>query len=244
MQADEEIIFPVVDLIDDLPPPTVGFLVKLVGARRLDANKATTQQPQRDLGVKPQYGEQQIQQRKAVDKYADAMQEIEQRAYIARHIIHAQPIAVTKLNICTLTSGLCLAHAVCHNESPSNADPPPAKPIQATAEGLQLRTTAAGSYDSTSARSTFQSPRKALTNLKDYTREMSLRSSSNSSTAYEKGMRRNALARAVQRYHSRSRRSYLPTEIETKKVMSSRELDGDELNERLCLSWTPDSIVH
>ncbi|KZV35234.1 hypothetical protein F511_09467 [Dorcoceras hygrometricum] len=35
-------LFPVVDLIDDLPPPTVlsaGFLVKLVGARRLDSSK-------------------------------------------------------------------------------------------------------------------------------------------------------------------------------------------------------------
>ncbi|KZV42444.1 hypothetical protein F511_38229 [Dorcoceras hygrometricum] len=35
-------LFPIVDLIDDLPPPTVrcaGFLVKLVGARRLDARK-------------------------------------------------------------------------------------------------------------------------------------------------------------------------------------------------------------
>ncbi|KZV43926.1 hypothetical protein F511_31426 [Dorcoceras hygrometricum] len=53
-----------------------------------------------------------------------------QRAYTARHIIQAKPIAVTKLNIRTLTSELYLAHAVCHNESPTNADPPPAKPIQ------------------------------------------------------------------------------------------------------------------
>ncbi|KZV53006.1 hypothetical protein F511_33720 [Dorcoceras hygrometricum] len=84
----------------------------------------------------------------------------QQRAYTARHIIHAQPIAVTKLNIRTLTSELDLAHAVCHNESPSNADPPPAKSIQATAQGLQLRTTAAGSYDSTSANSTFYHHKK------------------------------------------------------------------------------------
>ncbi|KZV35512.1 hypothetical protein F511_34459 [Dorcoceras hygrometricum] len=54
--------------------------------------------------------------------------------------------------------------------------------------------------------------------LTDYTREMSLRSSSSSSTAYEKGMRRNVLARGVQRYHSRSRRIYLPTAIEMKKT--------------------------
>ncbi|KZV18430.1 hypothetical protein F511_19993 [Dorcoceras hygrometricum] len=88
-----------------------------------------------------------------------------QKAYTAKHIIHVQSTAVTKLNIRTLTSELYLAHAVCHNESLSNADPPPAKPIQATAQGLQLITTAAGSYDSTSANSTFISPRKALTNL-------------------------------------------------------------------------------
>ncbi|KZV27978.1 plant regulator RWP-RK family protein isoform 1 [Dorcoceras hygrometricum] len=82
------------------------------------------------------------------------------------HIIYAQPIAVTKLNIRTLTSELYLAHAVCHNESPRNAYPPPAKPIQAISQGLQLRTTAAGSYDSTSATSTFLLPRIALTSLK------------------------------------------------------------------------------
>ncbi|KZV22949.1 hypothetical protein F511_13019 [Dorcoceras hygrometricum] len=75
------------------------------------------------------------------------------RAYTAKHIIHAQPLVVTKLNIRTLTSELCLAHADCHNESPSNTDPLPTKPIQATAQGLQLRTTAAWSYDSTSANS-------------------------------------------------------------------------------------------
>ncbi|KZV46748.1 hypothetical protein F511_30186 [Dorcoceras hygrometricum] len=42
VQIDGGILIPVVDLIDDLPPPTVcsaGFLVKLVGARRLDASK-------------------------------------------------------------------------------------------------------------------------------------------------------------------------------------------------------------
>ncbi|KZV58004.1 hypothetical protein F511_43521 [Dorcoceras hygrometricum] len=42
VQADEGVLNPIVDLIDDLPPPTVlsaGFLEKLVGARRLDASK-------------------------------------------------------------------------------------------------------------------------------------------------------------------------------------------------------------
>ncbi|KZV41732.1 hypothetical protein F511_35481 [Dorcoceras hygrometricum] len=42
VQIDGGILIPVVYLIDDLPPPTVlsaGFLVKLVGARRLDASK-------------------------------------------------------------------------------------------------------------------------------------------------------------------------------------------------------------
>ncbi|KZV37235.1 (-)-germacrene D synthase-like [Dorcoceras hygrometricum] len=82
------------------------------------------------------------------------------------HIIYAQPIVVTKLNIRTLTFEFYLAHADCHNGSPSNADPPPAKPIQTISQGLQLRTTAAGSYDSTSANSTFLLPRKALTSLK------------------------------------------------------------------------------
>ncbi|KZV58244.1 putative mitochondrial-processing peptidase subunit beta [Dorcoceras hygrometricum] len=123
-------------------------------------------QPQRDLGVKPQYGEQQYSKQKVVDKYADAMQEIEQRAYTAKHIIYAHPVAVTKLKIRTLTSELYLAHADCHNGSPSNADPPPAKPIQEIAQGLQLRTTAVGSYDSTNANSTFLLPRKTLTSLK------------------------------------------------------------------------------
>ncbi|KZV46105.1 golgin subfamily B member 1 [Dorcoceras hygrometricum] len=55
--------------------------------------------------------------------------------------------------------------------------------------------------------------------LTDYTREMSLRSSSSSSATYEKGMRRNALARGVQSYHSRFRRSYLLTAMETKKLL-------------------------
>ncbi|KZV56830.1 hypothetical protein F511_18010 [Dorcoceras hygrometricum] len=44
LQIDGGILIPVVDLIDDLPPPTVlsaGFLVKLVGARRLDASNVT-----------------------------------------------------------------------------------------------------------------------------------------------------------------------------------------------------------
>ncbi|KZV58243.1 hypothetical protein F511_20163 [Dorcoceras hygrometricum] len=89
-----------------------------------------------------------------------------QRAYTAKHIIYAHPVAVTKLNIRTLTSELYLAHADCYNGSPSNPDPPPAKPIQAIAQELQLRTTAAGSYDSTSANYTFLLPRKTLTSLK------------------------------------------------------------------------------
>ncbi|KZV21068.1 putative serine/threonine-protein kinase [Dorcoceras hygrometricum] len=53
-----------------------------------------------------------------------------QKAYTTKHIIHVPSTAVTKLNIRTLTSELYLAHAYCHNESHSNADLPPAKPIQ------------------------------------------------------------------------------------------------------------------
>ncbi|KZV51003.1 protein TRANSPARENT TESTA 12-like [Dorcoceras hygrometricum] len=55
---------------------------------------------------------------------------IRQKAYTSKHIIHVPSTAVTKLNIRTLTSELYLAHADCHNESPSNADLPPVKPIQ------------------------------------------------------------------------------------------------------------------
>ncbi|KZV26588.1 KH domain-containing protein [Dorcoceras hygrometricum] len=63
-----------------------------------------------------------------------------QKAYTAKHIIHVPSTAVTKLNIRTLTSELYLAHADCHNESPRNADLPPAKPIQQLLKDYNLET--------------------------------------------------------------------------------------------------------
>ncbi|KZV40445.1 ATP synthase subunit a [Dorcoceras hygrometricum] len=74
------------------------------------------------------YGSYPLVPRRSITVYTNMNNK--QKAYTAKHIIHVPSTAVTKLNIRTLTSELYLAHAVCPNESPSNADLPPAKPIQ------------------------------------------------------------------------------------------------------------------
>ncbi|KZV55124.1 NURF complex component [Dorcoceras hygrometricum] len=74
------------------------------------------------------YGSYPLVPRRSIPVHTDLNNK--QKAYTAKNIIHVPSTAVTKLNIRTLTSELYLAHADCHNESPSNADLPPAKPIQ------------------------------------------------------------------------------------------------------------------
>ncbi|KZV35267.1 protein IQ-DOMAIN 1-like [Dorcoceras hygrometricum] len=121
-----------------------------------------------------------------------------------------------------------------YNQGPSNADPPPAKPTQATAQGPKNREATAGSYElnqhyptpSNSAESSKQHktgsehlPQQARTKmLTDYTRDMSSRTSPASSKRPKAISNRSVSARGVQRYHSYFNWSCLPSAIEEDKV--------------------------
>ncbi|KZV44610.1 hypothetical protein F511_41246 [Dorcoceras hygrometricum] len=116
---------------------------------------------------------------------------------------------------------------------PSNTDPPPAKPTQATAQGPKHRKTTAGSYElnqryptpSNSAESSKKHktgsehlPQQVRTvMLTDYTREMSSHTSPASRKLPKSISKQSVSARGVQRYHSDFNRSCLPSALEEDK---------------------------
>ncbi|KZV34109.1 hypothetical protein F511_43318 [Dorcoceras hygrometricum] len=128
--------------------------------------------------------------------------------------------------------------SLCNNyykQGPSNADPQPAKPTQATAQGPKHSKATAGSYElnqryptpSNSAESSKQHktgsehlPQQARTvMLTDYTREMSSRTSPASRKRPKAISKRSVSVRGVQRYHSYINRSCLPSAIEEDKII-------------------------
>ncbi|KZV24156.1 hypothetical protein F511_17783 [Dorcoceras hygrometricum] len=128
---------------------------------------------------------------------------------------------------------ICTSNLLCNNfykQGPSNADPPPSKPTQATTQRLKHKKATAGSYElnqryptpSNSAESSKQCmtrsehlPQQARSEmLTDYTREMSLHTSPASSKRSKTISKRSVSAIGVQRYHSHFNRSCLPSTIE------------------------------
>ncbi|KZV43892.1 hypothetical protein F511_33949 [Dorcoceras hygrometricum] len=132
----------------------------------------------------------------------------------------------------------CAAHIrtsnlLCNNyykKGPSNADPPPAKPTQATTQRPKHRKATAGSYElnqryptpSNSAESSKQRktrsehlPKQARSEmLTDYAREMSLHTSPASSKRSKTISKRSVSATGVHRYHSHFNRSCPASAIE------------------------------
>ncbi|KZV54921.1 TMV resistance protein N-like [Dorcoceras hygrometricum] len=158
--------------------------------------QATTQQHQGDLGVKPQYGEQQYSKQKAVDKYADAMQEIE---------IGTMEVLETQIHYLLNQYKQLLKDYNSETQIHYLLNQYKQLLKDYNSETQQL-----GATTPPDAKSDAYANRLHKGDVSAIL--------SSSSAAYEKDMRRNALARGVQRYHSHSRRSYLPTAIETKKV--------------------------
>ncbi|KZV44636.1 hypothetical protein F511_26095 [Dorcoceras hygrometricum] len=117
-----------------------------------------------------------------------------------------------------------------YKQGPSNTDPPPAKPTQATTQGPKHRKRNSWSYElnqryptpSNSAESSKQHktgsehlPQQArMEMLTYYTREMSSCTSPSSSKHQKAISKRSVSARGVQRYHSYFNRSCLPSAIE------------------------------
>ncbi|KZV40254.1 hypothetical protein F511_19390 [Dorcoceras hygrometricum] len=153
-------------------------------------------------------------------------------------------------------------------EGPSNADPPHAKPTQATTQGPKhIKTQQLGyelnqrySTPSNSAESSKQHktgsehlPQQSRTvMLTDYTREMSSRTSPTSSKRPKAISKRSVSARGVQRYHSYFNRSCLSSVIEEDKVRScNRSLskpkqistNSNDVAENYCRNWTRHSLI-
>ncbi|KZV26377.1 hypothetical protein F511_38039 [Dorcoceras hygrometricum] len=123
---------------------------------------------------------------------------------------------------------------------PSNADPPPTKPTQATTQGPKHRKATAGSYElnqhyptsSNLAESSKQHERGSehlpqqarMEILTDYTREMSSHTSPASRKRPKAISKRSVSARGVQHYHSYFNWSCLPSAIKEDKQRNIRSL--------------------
>ncbi|KZV36602.1 peroxidase 1 [Dorcoceras hygrometricum] len=116
---------------------------------------------------------------------------------------------------------------------PSNTDLPPAKPSEATTQDRNTEKQQLGATNSTSAHPTLLSQQKALN--KAQANPYSFMQAS------QRGINRSALARGIQRYHSRSRRSYLPSAIEEDKI--HRQLKLSQLVSRSYLNLASDKSL-
>ncbi|KZV31173.1 transcription factor [Dorcoceras hygrometricum] len=137
------------------------------------------------------------------------------KAYTAAcNITHAQSKSVKQAHI--RTSSLLSYNY--HDAVPSNTDFTPAMPNTDTSSATAAQKIRIGSYELNQICPTLLTQHKALNEAQDYRREMTSRSTSSSSQVSKRGMRRFALTRGVQLYHSCVHRGCLPSEIEEDKV--------------------------